>query len=201
MPTLRSPEDILTTELKEIYSAERQLSRAIPRLSKKISSDRLRQMLEQRLQQGAALIDQLDEALEEMEVPKARAKNVAAEGLLDDMSHHLEEVDDEKLVDPLLLASVQKIEHYCIASWGAAAAMGRLLGEQKVVTTMERVLDEGKRFDDELTKLAEEEVNPQMLADADPEADEQAEREEAEGEDQEGETHTRRQTQSRKKPR
>jgi ferritin-like metal-binding protein YciE len=183
MPTLRSPEDILTTELKEIYSAERQLSRAIPRFVKKISSDRLRQMLEQRVQQGAALIDQLDEALEEMEVPKARPKNIAAEGLLEDVSQHLDEVEDDRLIDPLLLASVQKIEHYCIASWGTAAAIGRLLDEDKVVKAMERVLDEGKRFDEELTKLAAEEINPQMLEGEEEEEDE----EEEEGEEEEGE--------------
>jgi ferritin-like metal-binding protein YciE len=204
MPTLRSPEDILTTELKEIYSAERQLSRALPRFAKKVSSDRLRQMLEQRLQQGAALIDQLDEALEEMEVPKARPKNVAAEGLLDDTTQHLDEVDDDRLIDPLLLASVQKIEHYCIAAWGTAAALGRLLEEEKVVKVMERVLGEGKRFDDELTRLAEEEINPQMIEgeeeeEEEGEEDEEAEDEESEdaGEAEEGETRTRR-TQSRK---
>ncbi len=98
-----------------------------------------------------------------MQVTKGRQKNVAAEGLIEDMSHHVEEVEDKKLLDPLLLASVQKIEHYCIAAWGTAAAMGRLLGQERVVKTMERVLGEGKEFDDEMTRLAEEEVNPRML--------------------------------------
>lgn len=177
MPGLSSPEDILATELKEIYSAERQLSRAIPRLTKKISSDRLRQMLDKRREQGAALIEELDDTLEEMDVSKGRPKNIAAEGLIDDTNHHIEEIDDEKLLDPVLLASIQKIEHYCIASWGSAAAMGRLLGQKKVVKTMEQVLNEGKRFDEEMTKLAEEEVNPAMLADDEGEEDE--------GEDQE----------------
>lgn len=173
MPALHSPQDLLATELKDIYSAERQLSRALPRLAKQVSSERLREMLDQRREQGAALIEQLDDALEEMNVSKGRQKNVAAEGLIEDMGHHLDDVDDEKFRDPVLLASIQKIEHYCIAAWGTAAAMGRLLGQQKVVKTMEQVLTEGKQFDDQMTRLAEEEVNPRMLEGDEGEEDEE----------------------------
>jgi ferritin-like metal-binding protein YciE len=171
MPALRSPEDMLATELKEIYSAERQLSRVIPRLSKKVSSARLREMLEERLHQGERLAEELDEVLEEMDVPKSRPKNIAAEGLIDDVNLHVEEVEDERLLDPLLLASIQKIEHYCIAAWGAARAMGELLEQPKVVKTMEQVLREGKKFDDEMTRLAEEEINPRMLESAEESVD------------------------------
>ena len=163
MPAPRSPEDLLTTELKEIYSAERQLTRALPKLQKRVASERLREMLDRRRDQGTALIEQLDQVFEEMEVSKGRHKNVAAEGLLEDMNQHVEEIKEEKLLDPVLLASLQKVEHYCIAAWGTAASMGRLMGQQSVVKTMEKVLDEGKQFDNELTELAEQEVNPAML--------------------------------------
>jgi ferritin-like metal-binding protein YciE len=165
MPALRSPEDLLATELKGIHSAERQLSRALPRFSKKIQTPRLREMLDERREQGAILIERIEDALEEMQVAKARQKNIAAEALIEDMTQHIEESENETLVEPLLLASIQKIEHYCIAAWGTAAAMGRLLGQENVVETMEQVLEQGKRFDEEMTKLAEEEVNPRMLDD------------------------------------
>src|ERR1700704_6320587 len=75
MPGLNSAQDILATELKEIHSAERQLSRAMPRLIKKVSSDRLREMLEKRVEQGSTLIDQIEDVLAEMDTPKARQKN------------------------------------------------------------------------------------------------------------------------------
>ena len=178
MAGLSSPEDILATEIKQIYSAERQLSRALPKLMKKASSDRLREMLAQRLEQGADLIEQLDDALEDMDTPKSRPKNIAAEGLIEDASHYVDEVDDEQLIDPVLLASVQKLEHYCIAAWGTAASMGRLLGEDEVVRTMEQVLEEGKRFDEEMTRLAEEEVNPAMLSASEESGEEEDEEEE-----------------------
>jgi ferritin-like metal-binding protein YciE len=163
MPSIHSPQELLANEIREIYSAERQLSRVLPRLARKTDSSRLREMLDQRRERAAALIERLDEALEEMSISKGRQKNVAAEGLIDDMNHHLDEVDNEGFRDPLLLAAMQKIEHYCIAAWGTAAAMGRLLGEHKVAQAMERVLAEGKEFDNELTRLAEEEVNPRMM--------------------------------------
>jgi ferritin-like metal-binding protein YciE len=165
MPTPRTPRDILTTELKEIYSAERQLTRTIPRISKQVQHPRLKEMLQTRREQGEALINELDQAFDEMEVTKSRPKNVAAEGLLEDINQHLEEIQDDKLLEPVLIAGLQKIEHYCIAAWGTARSMGRLLGEERVITSMERVLDEGKQLDEELTRLAEDDVNPAMLED------------------------------------
>jgi ferritin-like metal-binding protein YciE len=191
MTALRTPEDLLATELKEIHSAERQLSRVIPRLSKKASSERLRELLDERLEQGERLIEEIESCLEEMETPKARPKNLAAEGLIEDVSEHMQEIEEDSLIDPFLIAAVQKIEHYCIAAWGTAAAMGRLLEQENVVKTMEQVLKQGKRFDQELTKLAEEEINPQMM-----EATEGEEEGEDEGEDQEEEASSSRRSPS-----
>src|SRR3954453_4721451 len=163
MPALRSAEDLLTTELKQIHSAERQLSRALPRLAKQVDSDRLREMLDRRREQGAGLIERIEEALEEMQTTKARQKNIIAEALIEDVNEHLDNIEEDALFDAFVLAAVQKTEHYCIAAWGTAAALARLLDEDEVVRTMEQALDEGKRFDEEMTKLAEQEVNPRML--------------------------------------
>jgi ferritin-like metal-binding protein YciE len=159
MPALNTAYDILTTELAAIHSAEQQLLRAMPKLSKQVSSGRLRKLLERRAEQGERLLEDVDEALEQLEAPRSRPKNVAAEGLIEDVKNHLDMVKEDNLVHSVLLASVQKIEHYCIAAWGTAASMGRLLGEDKVVETMDELLEEGKEFDEEMTRLAEEEVN------------------------------------------
>ena len=78
MPALRSPEDLLIMELKQIHSAERQLSRALPRLAKQLDSDRLREMLDRRREQGAGLIERIEDALEEMQTSKGRQKNIKA---------------------------------------------------------------------------------------------------------------------------
>lgn len=163
MPTPRSAEDILATELKEIYSAERQLTRMIPKLSKRIQSPQLKEILDSRRQQAEVLIEELDETFDDMEISKARPKNVAAEGLLEDINQHLEEIQSDRLLEPVMVAGLQKLEHYCIAAWGTARSMGKLLGEERVIQSMERVLDEGKQLDEELTRLAEQELNPLMM--------------------------------------
>jgi ferritin-like metal-binding protein YciE len=182
MPALRSPEDFLALELKQIHSAERQLSRALPRLARQVDSDRLREMLDRRREQGAGLIERIEDALEEMQTTKARQKNIVAEALIEDVNEHLGDIEDDAMTDAFVLAAVQKTEHYCIAAWGTAAALARLLDEDEVVQTMEQALDEGKRFDAEMTKLAEEEINPRMLEDEEEEGEED---EEEDGEDDE----------------
>jgi ferritin-like metal-binding protein YciE len=174
---LKSPIDLLTQELKEIHGAERQLSRALPKLGKATSSQRLREMLEQRREQGSTLMEAIDEALEELGTTKGRRKNDAIEGLIDDANQHVEEISDKKMLDAALIGAVQKVEHYCIAAWGTVASMGRLFEQGKVVEAMERALEEGKRFDQEMTELAETEVNPAMLG----------QNQESEGEEEEGE--------------
>ena len=186
---LKTPMDLLTQELKEIYSAERQLSRAIPKLAKTVQSQRLREMLDRRREQGGTLIEAIDEALEEIGTTKSRPKNPAMEGLLEDVNEHVDEIKDEAMLDAALLASIQKIEHYCIAAWGTAKSMGNLLGQEKVVEAMERALEEGKRYDEEMTQLAETEVNPAMLGEGEQgkvAGEQEAEEEEEEGGEEEG---------------
>jgi ferritin-like metal-binding protein YciE len=139
-------------------------------------------MLDRRREQGTGLIERIEDALEEMQASKARQKNVIAEALIEDVNERLDDIEEETLIEPFVLAAVQKTQHYCIAAWGAAAALARLLGEDEVVRTMEQALDEGKRFDEEMTKLAEGEINPRML-DENGAEDEEAE----DGDDEEGE--------------
>jgi ferritin-like metal-binding protein YciE len=163
MPTLQSAQDMLALELKSIQSAEQQLSRSLPKLAKKIASDRLRSMLDERLERGGTLLDEVEQALDEMEGAKGRTRNTAAEGLIRQADEEMRSVGSDVLRDPLLLASVQKIEHYCIAAWGTAAAMGRLMNQKEVVRSMERAVKDGRRFDEQLNQLAERELNPRML--------------------------------------
>lgn len=178
MPSPKSAEDVLATELKEIYSAEKQLARALPRLARKISNERLKECLDMRVEQGGRLIDEIEEVLDDMETSRGRPKNVAAEGLIKDAEEHAQEIDDERFLEPVLAAAVQKLEHYCIGAWGTAKALGELLEIEGVVSSMERAIEEGQEMDENLTQLAEEELNPAMIEDA--EGEEAGEEEEEE---------------------
>jgi ferritin-like metal-binding protein YciE len=155
---------LLAMELQEIHSAEKQLSRVLPRLAKVVESNTLRQMLEQRLTQGEKVLEDVDSALEELEMSPGRKKNVAAEGLVSDMREHIQEIEAGPALDAVVIASIQKTEHYCIAAWGTAKALAEATGQTTVVRTMERALKEGKQVDEDLTQLAEKEVNPAVIA-------------------------------------
>jgi ferritin-like metal-binding protein YciE len=167
--------ELLLLELQEIHSAENQLSRMLPRVMKAAESEKLQQMLEERQQQGERLIQELESVFDEMEASPGRKKNVAAEGLINDMREHVQEIEQGPALDAVLIAAIQKTEHYCIAAWGTARSLAQAVGEETTVTSMERALQEGKTLDEQLTELAEQEITPQLLATE--EAEEQDEEE------------------------
>lgn len=168
-PKKESPgaSELLVLELQEIYSAENQLMRAAPRFIKAAQSTMLQTYLDRRMETGAQLIEDLDNAFAELEQSPGRKKNVAAEGLLNDLRQHVQEIAAGPALDAVLIAGIQKTEHYCIAAWGTSRALARALGIESVAETMGRVLDEGRDLDRQLTELAEQEILPELLADED----------------------------------
>jgi ferritin-like metal-binding protein YciE len=159
-------EELLVLELQEIHSAETQLARVLPRLAKSIRTDELRQMLEQRLTEGERVLKDVESALEECEQTPGRKKNLAAEGLINDVREHTQEIEAGPALDAVLIASVQKIEHYCIAAWGTVKAIAQATGQKNAVKAMERALKEGKAYDEQLTQLAEQKVMPELISGA-----------------------------------
>ncbi len=164
-PQKQTPEpmEMLHTELAEIHSAENQLVKASPRFSKAVENETLLEMLDRRVEQAEQLIEDIDAIFEEMGHKMPRKKNVAAEGLLRDATQHIQEIPRGPALDATLIGAVQKLEHYCIAAWGTTRAFAQALGEDTTVEVMERVLQEGRTMDEELTQLAESEVNPAMI--------------------------------------
>jgi ferritin-like metal-binding protein YciE len=166
-PQKQNPDlqELLSTELKEIYSAEKQASRALPRLGRAIETQGLRELLDTRLQQGERIIESLDQAFERMETSPGRKKNVAAEGLLADAQEHVQEIEKGPALDAVLIGAIQKLEHYCIAAWGTSRAIAEALGEQEVAAAMQQAIDEGEQLDQQMTDIAEKELYPALQAD------------------------------------
>ena len=180
--------ELLQLELQEIHSAENQLARMLPRVIKAAESEKLQEMLEQRRQQGERLIEALETAFDEMEASPGRKKNVAAEGLINDMREHIQEIEQGPALDAVLIAAIQKTEHYCIAAWGTARSLGQSTGQESTVTAMEQALKEGKEMDEQLTELAEQEITPQLLSgESDEEGEEEADAELAAADEDEDE--------------
>jgi ferritin-like metal-binding protein YciE len=155
---------LLVFELQQIHNAETQLSRQLPRLSKAVESETLREMLDERLEEGERIIKDIESALEELEESPGRRRNVAAEGLINDAREHVQELERGAALDAVLIAAIQKTEHYCIAAWGTAKALARACEQEEAASAMERALKEGGRYDERLTQLAEKEVMPALLS-------------------------------------
>jgi ferritin-like metal-binding protein YciE len=170
--------ELLTLELQEIHSAESQLARVLPRMHKSVQSEKLQQMLQRRQEQGERLLEEVDSALEEMDESPGRKKNIAAEGLINDAREHIQEIEDGPALDAVLIAAIQKTEHYCIAAWGTARSLAQAVEQETVVESMERALKEGKELDEQLTELAEQEITPALLS---AESEEEGEEEEGGG--------------------
>jgi ferritin-like metal-binding protein YciE len=164
--------ELLTLELQEIHSAETQLARVMPRIVKAVDSDSLREMLEERLAEGERLLQDVESALEELEASPGRKKNVAAEGLINDMREHVQEIQAGPGLDTVLIGAIQKTEHYCIAAWGTVRALSQAMGQTDAAKAMERALKEGKAYDERLTRLAEKEVTPALLAESEEDEEE-----------------------------
>jgi ferritin-like metal-binding protein YciE len=151
-------------ELQQIHSAESQLARALPRFSKAVESETLREMLDQRLEEGERILKELEAAFDELEESPGRKRNVAAEGLIGDAREHIQEIARGPALDAVVIAGLQKTTHYCIAAWGTAKSLAEACEEDTVVRSMERALKEGKAFDERLTELAEQEINPSLMS-------------------------------------
>lgn len=163
---ITKPQDMLTVELREIYSAERQLSRALPRLQKAAQADTVKECLQVRRDQGEGLIEDVDAVFDELGISKGRQKNFAMEGLIEEAQGLLESIKDEKMNDAAIIAAVQKMEHYCMAAWGTVAAVGKAMGSEKTEKVFQKALSEGKDLDKKMTEIAVKEINPAMLKEA-----------------------------------
>jgi len=151
--------DLFVEELKDLYSAEKQLLRALPKMAKAATSDELRQGFEEHLEQTEAQVARLEEIFEQLEVSPRGKKCVAMEGLIEEGKEIMEEDMDENVLDAALIAAAQKVEHYEIAGYGTVCTFARLLGEDRAAELLQETLDEEKETDVKLTELAETTIN------------------------------------------
>ena len=156
---LGSLHDLLVNELKDIYSAENQMIKALPKMAKAASSEDLRAAFEEHLEQTKGQVERLDEIFKELEVSARGKKCKAMEGLIEEGKELMEEDADPSVLDAGLIAAAQKVEHYEIASYGCARTYARQLGLENVAELLQETLGEEEETDKKLTELAESSVN------------------------------------------
>ncbi len=151
--------DLLHEELRDLYSAEKQLVKALPKLAKTAASPELRAGFEKHLHQTQGHVRRLEEAFELLGVPSRAKKCAAMEGLIEEGKEMIEEDLPAAVKDAGLIAAAQKVEHYEIASYGCVRTWAQRLGLKDVANLLAQTLEEEKATDATLTELAERQVN------------------------------------------
>ena len=161
MAILDSLNKLLEEELKDIYSAEKQLLKALPKMAKRASSEELKSALTEHAEVTKRQIGRLEDVFESLGKP-AKAKTCKAmQGLVDEASEIMEEEGEDAVLDAGIIAAAQKVEHYEIASYGTVRTWARLTGQNEAAELLQVTLDEEADTDKRLTALAESFVNPQ----------------------------------------
>ena len=143
-------------ELKDIYDAEKQLTKALPKMAKAAQDEQLREAFESHLQETEEHVRRLEQVFEIFGTPAKPKKCKGMQGLIEEG----EEVIEEEQGDAGLICAAQKVEHYEIAAYGSLKAWAKLLEENEAVDLLEETLDEESQADEKLTEIAETAVNP-----------------------------------------
>jgi ferritin-like metal-binding protein YciE len=149
-------QEFLVEELKDLYSAETQITKALPKMIKNASSRELKTAFESHLKETEKQIERLETILEEMEESPRGKKCKGMEGLLEEGKEAIEEnIDEPEVLDVAMIAAAQRVEHYEIAGYGCARTYAQLLGMDEAVQLLEETLEEEKATDIKLTQIAE----------------------------------------------
>jgi len=159
MKALKTLHDLLVHELKDLYSAEKQITKALPKMIKAADNADLRQALEDHLAETEEQIRRLETIFGQLEISGRGMKCRAMEGLLEEGKSILEEEMDEDVRDAAIISAAQRVEHYEIAGYGCARTFAQRLGHSEVADLLQQTLDEEKAADDKLTQIAMDRVN------------------------------------------
>src|SRR5881398_2523663 len=151
-------------ELKDLYNAENQLLKALPKMAKAASSEELRDAFEKHLEQTKSHVERLEEVFEDIgEKPKGKTCK-AMKGLIEEGSEILQEDGEESVLDAGIIVAAQKVEHYEIASYGSVRTFANLLGKDEEARLLQSTLDEESETNEILNRLAESIVNPEAVS-------------------------------------
>jgi ferritin-like metal-binding protein YciE len=152
---VKTLEDLFVHELSDTYSAEKQMSKALPRLVKAAENPKLSAAFESHLEETLGQIERIDQIVELQGIKLKRIKCEAMEGLVEESKDVIDEIDKGPVRDAALIGGAQKVEHYEIASYGTLCAMAKQLGYDKALKLLKETLAEEKACDETLTMIAE----------------------------------------------
>lgn len=157
--SLDSLEKLFLEELKDVYNAEKQITRALPRMAKAAESPQLQQAFTKHLKETEGQIQRLERIFKELGQAARGKKCKGMEGLIEEGKEKLEEDSEPEVLDAALIASAQKVEHYEIAAYGCLRTYAELLGYSGAAQLLQQTLQEEEAADKKLTQLGESGIN------------------------------------------
>ncbi len=157
-------QDLLLDELRDLYDAELQIAKTLPRLAKRARTPALRNALRDHLEETEAQVERLEEVFDQLGVRGTGRKSRAIHGLLEEGMDLVDVNGADSVRDAALIVAIQRVEHYEIAMYGTVITHASMVGHARIARILEQSLDEEKRADERLTRIAEQQVN-RMAAD------------------------------------
>lgn len=157
---------LMIEQLRDAHSAEKQAMRAMQKMMRQAGSDRLRQGIQTHLDQTEGQIERIEQAFEQLGGKPGRKVCEAMRGIVEEAIQDMSEAERGPMMDVVIIAAAQRIEHYEIASYGTMTALAKSAGLEDLAGLLHATLVEEKRMDEDLSLLAEEEVNPAWIEDA-----------------------------------
>ncbi|SAL86742.1 hypothetical protein AWB74_07827 [Caballeronia arvi] len=155
--------DLFIHGLSDIYSAEKQLTKALPRLARAATNPELSTAFKTHLEETQGQVERIDQVVESTSVKLKRVKCVAMEGLVEEGQEQIEEIEKGPILDAALIAAAQKVEHYEIAAYGTLATLAKKLGYTDGMKLLLETLEEEKATDEKLTMLAKQELSKEEV--------------------------------------
>jgi ferritin-like metal-binding protein YciE len=159
MAKVETLNDLFLDEIRDLYDAEKQLTKALPKMAKASSSEELRAGFEEHLDQTQGHVERLEEIFEALGEKGTGKKCAAMMGLIKEGDELIKEIDGGPVRDAGLIAAAQKVEHYEISGYGSARTHAKILGKSDAVSLLEETLNEEKATNQKLNDLAESVVN------------------------------------------
>lgn len=156
---MKTLDDMYMDLLKDLYSAEKQLVKALPKMAKSAQASDLQRAFQEHLKQTEGQVERIERIFKDLEGSPRGKKCVAMEGLIEEGSEVMKEDAEPAAMDAGLIAAAQKVEHYEIAAYGTARAWAHQLGYHDAAKLLEQTLEEESMANEKLTRIAESHVN------------------------------------------
>lgn len=151
--------ELFLEQLADVYNAEQQLTKALPKVAKNAESEELRQAIEEHLEETRGHVSRLEEVAESLDENLKRKTCAAMKGLIEEADEIMKEQKGSSALDAAIIAAAQKVEHYEIASYGTLIAWARQMNHDQAIDLLEQTLEEEKAADEKLTSVGESVAN------------------------------------------